>query len=501
MVPIRIVPASDEEHVHRKLVTLLLAAVVEKPDLVVSVFAGTPAFGLYRLLTERAAAEEVDFGRVRFVVFDELAGTATDAPPPSARHRAAEAPFRTVLQERLFGPLGVPASRVVAFDPAADPAAEIARIRSWLDLAGVDIALLSVDSRGHVGFHTAGAALDSTAGMVSVENRARWGADRAFSLGLADLGRASHVLLFACGKNLAEVVQRLTEGSFDPDQPVSVLQRHPHVTLMADRGALSQVNQVERISGFHAGFYILDAAAPPTGRIVLVVSPHPDDAAISAGGTMALLAPSNRVVTAVMTTGHRSFIPNTRREERIAIREREAAQEARVLGSEPRFLHLPFYDADSEVTDRDVDIVAALLAEIRPDWLFIPHRKDGHPAHQASRRTVLQAVRRAVPGGGVEVWSYEGPWALFGRGDFDTIVPLPRPAFEKKAEAIRAHASQVSRTPFDVAAESLARLRSALVPESELAGFGARPPRLEPWVELFRREGARSDAPPAGDGE
>lgn len=483
MSGMRIVPASDEEHVHRKLVTLLLAAVVGKPDLVVSVFAGTPAFGLYRMLAERAAAEEVDFARVRFVVFDELAGTPNGT-------------FRRVLQERLFGPLGVPSARVVAFDPAASPEAETARIRAWLDLAGVDIALLSVDSRGHVGFHAAGAALDSGAGLVSVENRARWGADRAFSLGLADLARASRVLLFAVGKNLAEVVQRLTEGGFDPDQPVSVLQRHPDVTLVADRGALTRVNEVSRISGYHAGFYILDAACPPTGRTVVVVSPHPDDAAISAGGTMALLAPANRVVTAVMTTGHRSFIPGTQREERVAIREREAAREARVLGAEPRFLRLPFYDAGAEVTERDLEIVGALLAEVRPDWLFIPHRKDGHPAHQASRAAVLEAVRRT--GCRCEVWSYEGPWALFGRGDFDAIVPVPRASFEKKAEAIRAHASQVARTPFDVAAESLARLRSALVPESELAGFGARPPRLEPWVELFRRETARPE-PAAGE--
>jgi glucosamine-6-phosphate deaminase len=501
MAPIRIVPASDEEHVHRKLVTLLLAAVVEKPDLVVSVFAGTPAYGLYRMLTERAAAEEADFSRVRFVVFDELAASQPVPPLPSGAARTGEGSFRAVLQERLFGPLGVPAARIVSFDPAADPSAETARIRGWLDLAGVDIALLSVDSRGHVGFHTAGAALDSAAGLVGVENRARWGTDRAFSLGLADLGRAAHVLLFACGKNLAEIVQRLTEGGFDPDQPVSVLQRHPRVTLVADRGALSQVNRVGHLSGFHAGFYILDAASPPSGRTVMVVSPHPDDAAISAGGTMAVLAPANRVVTAVMTTGHRSFIPGTGREERIEIREREAAQEARVLGVEPRFLRLPFYDADSEVTTRDLDVLAGLLAEIRPDWLFIPHRKDGHPAHQASRRAVLEAVRRVMPGADVEVWSYEGPWALFGRGDFDTIVPLPREAFEKKAEAIRAHASQVSRTPFDVAAESLARLRSALVPEAELSGFGAKPPRLEPWVELFRREGSRPGALSAGDGE
>jgi hypothetical protein len=44
-----------------------------------------------------------------------------------------------------------------------------------------------------------------------------------------------------------------------------------------------------------------------------------------------------------------------------------------------------------------------------------------------------------------------------------------------------------------VAAESLARLRSALVPEAELAGYGAKPPRLEPYLELFNRQKLRPE--------
>ena len=72
MAPIRIIPARDEANIEQKLATLILAAVEEKPDLIMSVFAGTPAFGTYHLLAERARAELVDFSRVRFVVFDEL---------------------------------------------------------------------------------------------------------------------------------------------------------------------------------------------------------------------------------------------------------------------------------------------------------------------------------------------------------------------------------------------------------------------------------------------
>ena len=45
MPPIRIIPARDEENVDQKLATLLLAAVEEKPDIIIAVFAGTPAFG------------------------------------------------------------------------------------------------------------------------------------------------------------------------------------------------------------------------------------------------------------------------------------------------------------------------------------------------------------------------------------------------------------------------------------------------------------------------
>ncbi len=384
---------------------------------------------------------------------------------------------------------------MVAFDPGADPRAEARRISSWLAVAGIDVALLSVDARGHIGFHATGASPESRAGVVPVENRARWGAAEAFSLGLADLARASRILLFASGKNLAEIVRSLTEGSFDPSKPICVLQRHADVILVADRSALSRIEGVEKISGFHAGLFILDAASAPAGRRILVVSPHPDDAPISLGGTMALLAAQNRVVTAVMSTGHRSFIYGTQREERIAIREKEVAKESRILGAEPRFLRLPFYEANYDVTEADLASFTALLGEVSPDWVFMPHRADAHPAHVASRRIALESLQRYLraAGGSVETWDFEGPWALFNRGDFNTIVSVPRVSFERKIEAIRAHASQVARTPYDVAAESLARLRSALVPESELAGYGGKPPRLEPYLELFHRQSVRAE--------
>ena len=500
MAPIHVVPARDESNIEQKLVTLLLAAVQEKPDLIISVFAGTPAFGPYRVLVERARAELVDFTRVRFVVFDELIGAAPAARESSAAAApqsaaGAAGPFRAVLDERLFVPLAIPPENILSFDPSRDRAAEAARIEGQLGVTGIDIALLSVDSRGHIGFHVTGSRLETTAGFVPVENSQRWGASEAFSLGLADLAKASRIMLFAAGRNLAEIVQRLTEGSFDPTMPISVLQRHGNVILIADTGALSRIDGGERVRGFYSGFYIMDAPSVPSGRKVLVISPHPDDAPISLGGTMAMLSQGNKVVTAVMSTGHRSFIYGTQRGERISIREAEVIKESRILGAEPRFLRLPFYDANYDISERDIEIVAALMSELDPDWVFMPHTKDSHPAHVASRKIAQESLRRTLAGTRriVEVWNYEGPWSLFNRGEYNTIVTVPRIAFERKLQAIRAHESQVARTPYDVAAESLARLRSALVPESELAGFGARPPRMDAWMELFSRDTSRGE--------
>jgi glucosamine-6-phosphate deaminase len=481
MATIHIIPARDEANIEQKLVTLLLAAVEDKPDLIISIFAGTPAFGVYRLLVDRARSELVDFSHVRFVLFDELL--------------LPDAPFRAAVEERLLVPLGVPPENVLSFNPARDRDGEVSRIGGQLAMSGIDIALLSVDSRGHIGFHVTGSSMESRVGIIPVENQRRWGAAEAFSLGLADLARASRILLFASGRNLAEIVRRLTEGSFDPTIPISILQRHGSVTLIADTGAASAITRAERIRGFYSGFYILDTDSVPSGRRVLVASPHPDDAPISLGGTMAMLSQANKVVTAVMTTGHRSFIYGTQRSERIAIREAEVTRESRSLGVEARFLKLPFYDSTYEVSERDLEAFLALLAEVDPDWVFLPHLKDTHPAHIASRRIVVESLRRFLTGTrkAIELWNYEGPWSLFNRGDFNTIVTVPRTAFERKLAAIRAHESQLARTPYDVAAESLARLRSALVPESELAGFGARPPRLDAWLELFYRETMRGD--------
>ncbi len=224
----------------------------------------------------------------------------------------------------------------------------------------------------------------------------------------------------------------------------------------------------------------------PHDRTVLIISPHPDDTSIGVGGTAALLAKKNRVVSAVMTTGHRAQIKNKNKAQRIAQREREAQREAKILGVECVCLQLPLYDTGT-ISQIDLEKATALLEECKPDIILMPNLQDPHPTHRVCTQVVMHVLTRSVQWQQrmVQVWYYESPWSLFNRGDYSALVAIPARTFATKLKAIRTHGSQNTRTRYDVIATSLARLRAEIIPEQSLAGYGDTPPDVGSYVEIF----------------
>jgi len=224
----------------------------------------------------------------------------------------------------------------------------------------------------------------------------------------------------------------------------------------------------------------------PKEKSVLIFSPHPDDTSISCGGIASLLSLHNRVVSVVMTTGHRAKSEGLNRAERIARREKESIAEGKILGAETVFLKLPLYDAGT-LQEEDRKTLLDLLERYRPDWIFLPDLKDPHPTHHLCTQLILQSaeaytqVRKTT----LQLWHYESPWSLFNQEDYNVIVSLPPATFEKKLKAILAHASQNQRTRYDVIASSLAKMRAAIVGEQSLAGYGESSVQLDAHVELF----------------
>lgn len=50
--------------------------------------------------------------------------------------------------------------------------------------------------------------------------------------------KAKQVLLVAMGSKKAEAVKELLQGEYSEECPATVLQRHPNVTVIADRSSI-----------------------------------------------------------------------------------------------------------------------------------------------------------------------------------------------------------------------------------------------------------------------
>ncbi|MER3460966.1 MAG: bacillithiol biosynthesis deacetylase BshB1 [candidate division GAL15 bacterium] len=177
-------------------------------------------------------------------------------------------------------------------------------------------------------------------------------------------------------------------------------------------------------------------------RTILVLAPHPDDAEIAMGGTMAVLVAQGwRVVMCDLTDGEPTPVGTPER------RRQEAEQAARILGVERQILDLPNRFLLDGVEARKK--VAAVIRAVRPEWLFVPYWEDAHPDHvQAAAlceaaRFYAKLTHTDVPG---EPW-YPHRVVHF----FSTHYRMVRrPSFvfdisdtlERKMESLRAYESQ-----------------------------------------------------------
>jgi len=195
------------------------------------------------------------------------------------------------------------------------------------------------------------------------------------------------------------------------------------------------------------------AFAATLGRTV-VVAPHADDESLACGGLLALLARAGVEAAVVVVTdgaashpGSRAFPPERLR----AQREAEAREAVRVLGHGGRVYLLglpdgavpaPASDAFAEAAGR----LAALLAEIGPETVVAPWRRDPHPDHEAAWHLAWSVRDPSAR------WIEAPVWAWHRGGD--RAAPQDHEAtawrldvssvLDVKAAAVAAHASQTT---------------------------------------------------------
>ena len=248
--------------------------------------------------------------------------------------------------------------------------------------------------------------------------------------------------------------------------------------------------------------------ARPYPKRIIVFSPHPDDDVISMGGTIRrLMQQGHDVHIAYETSGNIAVADEEVRlymhfingfnqlfangsDEVIKIRYQEIMNylrqkkegdldnrsiltvkglirrgEARnactynhIAKDHINFLDLPFYESGKieklPVTEKDVQIVQQLIAEIMPHQIYVAaDLADPHGTHRKCTDVVLAAIQEEMMSGGgwlddCRVWMYRGAWAEWDIADIEMCVPMSPEELLEKRNAILRHQSQMEGAPF-----------------------------------------------------
>jgi bacillithiol biosynthesis deacetylase BshB1 len=173
---------------------------------------------------------------------------------------------------------------------------------------------------------------------------------------------------------------------------------------------------------------------------LLVFGPHPDDIEIGLGGTVAKhSALGHRVGLCDLTAGEMGS--NGTVDERLA----EAESARAVLGAAWR-VNLRWPDRDIGGNPERVRAAAALIREVRPRAVAVPHGADRHPDHAAASQVLSEAVfnsglRRYDAGR--EAWRPD--WVCYyfiNDATSPSFVVDVSEHYEVKRRALRCHASQ-----------------------------------------------------------
>ena len=229
------------------------------PRAVLGLATGSSPLLVYAELVARCRRGEVSFAGAQAFLLDEYVGLPVG-------HRQA---YGTVIEAELTGHVDLPPGAVHGLDPGApDVEAECRRYEDTIRAAGgIDLQLLGIGRDGHIGFNEPGSSLGSRTRIKTLAHRTREDNARFFDVGeqvprhvltqgLATIRDARHLVLVAAGPHKADAVAAAVEGPVTAVCPASVLQLHPHVTVVLDGPAASRL----RLRDYFQETY---AAKPP----------------------------------------------------------------------------------------------------------------------------------------------------------------------------------------------------------------------------------------------
>lgn len=236
-----VVILKDTAEIGRLGADAIESLLTRKPDAVLGLATGSSPLAIYDELVARYEAGRLSFKQARGFTLDEYVGLPADHPENYRNF------INRVFVSRVdFSPGAVQGPDGLASDI---PAACTAYDQAIRDAGGIDLQILGIGTDGHIGFNEPGSSLASRTRIKTLTRQTRLDNARFFdgelsavpthcvTQGLGTIMDARHVVLVATGRSKAEAVHHLVEGAVSAMWPATVLQHHPHATVLLDDAA------------------------------------------------------------------------------------------------------------------------------------------------------------------------------------------------------------------------------------------------------------------------
>jgi glucosamine-6-phosphate deaminase len=190
----------------------------------------------------------IDWSVVECFHLDEYVGMAETHP----------ASFRKYLRERFVSLLPKPLAAFHGIDAQGDCGAECRRLAKLIAGDPIDVAFIGIGENAHLAFNDPPADFKTEEPYIVVDldeacRQQQFGegwfpsfADvptKAISMSIRQILKSRQIVCSVPDERKAKAVQGSVEGPVTPDCPGSILQQHPHCSLLLDDPAASRLKR------------------------------------------------------------------------------------------------------------------------------------------------------------------------------------------------------------------------------------------------------------------
>lgn len=240
----KLIKVKDYHEMSRKSCELFVEKLNDIASPVFGLATGSTPIGLYECLVELYKQKKISFENVTTFNLDEYIGLSADHPQS----------YHYFMDDVFFQHIDIsPENTHLPNGVSDDLLRECNNYEQLIEESGgVDLQILGIGDNGHIAFNEPGSNFTGKTDIVNLTQETLEANSRFFesvedvptqaiTMGIGTIMKASEIILLASGEAKADALKHVIDGEITEDVPATILQKHNHVTIIADEAALSKL--------------------------------------------------------------------------------------------------------------------------------------------------------------------------------------------------------------------------------------------------------------------